>query len=65
VIRKFLTLDGDVLEETDWALKPTDKCFYCDMNFMQIFTDFDEICYESQDGEHDWITLVDPSENRR
>lgn len=64
MIRKFLTLDGDVLEESEWEPSPTDACFYCDLTFHSIYTDFDEICWESQDGSHDWITLVKPTDTR-
>ena len=61
VVRKFITRNGEVLEETDWKLRPTDKCFYCD-EFLQ---GNDAWCNDSQDNNHDWITLVSPSEFRR
>lgn len=55
MMRRFITLDGEVLAETDWALKPTDSCFYCGDTLINA----DTICYNSQDFYHDWITLVD------
>lgn len=64
MIRKFLTLDGDVLEESEWSPSPEDKCFYCETVFTSITTFFESICWDSLDGRHDWITLVNPS-NRR
>lgn len=64
MIRKFLSLDGEVLEESEWELKPTDKCFYCQVPLVTIFSAFDEICWESQGGTHDWITVVKPTEVR-
>lgn len=64
-MRKFLTFDGDVLEETEWALKPTDRCFYCGTHFVGIGMFVDgNVCYESLDGNHDWITLVNPQTRR-
>ena len=62
-MRKFLTLDGDVLEHSEWAPKPKDRCFYCDISLIAIKENL-EPCWESLDGNHDWITLVNPA-NRR
>lgn len=62
-MRKFLTLDGDVLEESDWGINPIDKCFYCDLPLT--YTETFRSCGGSLDGGHDWITLVNPSEFRR
>ncbi len=62
MIRKFITPDGDVLEEADWSIRVTDSCFYCDQP-LRLSTGV--ICHASQDGNHDWITLVNPSEFRR
>lgn len=61
-MRKFLTFDGDVLEETEWKLKTTDMCFYCDMPL--IFNSPVSYCPKSMDNNHDWITLVNPSSRR-
>lgn len=56
MIRKFLTLDGEVLEESEYHLKPTDTCFYCGDTLITA----DTICPDSQDFHHDWITLCNP-----
>lgn len=56
-MRKFLTFDGEVLEETEWALRPVDKCFYCGEFIATAHVN----CVDSFDGRHDWITLVNPS----
>lgn len=61
-MRKFLTFDGDVLEETEWTLKMTDMCFYCDMPL--VFNSPVSYCPKSMDNNHDWITLVNPSSRR-
>lgn len=63
-MRKFLTLDGEVLDELEWAPKPIDRCFYCDLPLGDIWSP-EDICWNSQDMRHDWITLVNPSEFRR
>ena len=64
VLRKFLTLEGEVLEEAEWAPKPIDKCFYCDIPLTTIDSEY-EPCWDSQNLCHDWITLVNPTEFRR
>lgn len=56
-MRKFLTFDGEILEETEWQLRPTDNCFYCDATLVKA----QDNCAESLDGNHDFITLVNPS----
>lgn len=56
MLRKFVSYDGEVLEETMWNLSPTHTCFYCGDSLIQA----DSICYDSQDFNHDFITLVDP-----
>jgi hypothetical protein len=60
-MRKFLTLDGEVLDEMDWNVSPKDNCFYCG-DKLDGTPSLE--CWESLDGNHDWITLVNPS-NRR
>lgn len=59
MIRKFVTLDGEVLEETEWQLRPIDICFHCD---LPLINSVDARCTGSQDEEHDFITLCHPSE---
>lgn len=59
-MRKFLTFEGEVLEETEWRLKPTDRCFYCSEILFKAHAN----CVDSIDGRHDWITLVNPSTRR-
>lgn len=59
MIRKFVTLDGDVLEETEWVLNMTDVCFYCDMPL--VYNSPVVYCPKSMDNNHDWITLVNPN----
>lgn len=56
MVRTFLTLDGDILEKTEWHIKPTDRCFYCNM-ILLVRTSY---CLESLDGNHEWVTLTNP-----
>lgn len=56
MVRKWLTLDGDVMEESEWALKPIDRCFYCDVPLATG----PAYCSASLDHEHDWISICDP-----
>lgn len=60
MIRKFVTLDGELLEETEWHLRPVDICFYCDLPLINSADS--PKCYGSQGEEHDFITLCNPSE---
>ncbi len=61
-MRKFLTLDGEVIEETDWYVKPMDKCFYCSVPLIETLR-LNNTCASSLDGSHDWVTLVNPVRN--
>lgn len=61
MLRKFVTLDGEVLEESEYVLKPIDTCFYCGRALMMAF----HYCAESQTNQHEWITLCDTTSIRR
>ncbi len=56
MVRKFVTLDGEVLAEEEWTLNenPNFRCFWCDDHLLgsEEYT-----CYASFDGTHDWVTL--------
>jgi hypothetical protein len=60
MVRKWLTLDGEVLEESDWSVKPIDRCFYCNDPLIAV----DSYCSASLDHAHDWISLVSPAHRR-
>lgn len=55
MLRKFLSLDGEVMAEEEWYVRPTDRCFYCDQHLMHIQGVPCPVGFESQ---HDFITLV-------
>ena len=55
MLRKFLTLDGEITAEEEWHVKPTDKCFYCDWPLMAADT---HPCLFM--GPHEFITLIHP-----
>lgn len=57
MLRKYVTLDGDVIAETEWAMTSATRCFYCETPLIHNqYTD----CKSpgNQDTRHDWITLV-------
>lgn len=56
MVRKFITLDGEVLAEEEWTLNknPKFRCFWCDDHLMEAK---DYPCYDSFDGSHDWVTI--------
>jgi hypothetical protein len=55
MLRKFLTLDGEVTAEEEWTVKPTDRCFYCDhpLTLAQGVP-----CPVGFNALHDFITLI-------
>lgn len=54
MVRKFVTMDGEILSEEEWRMKPIDRCFFCDT--LLLFAGHD--CEASLDGQHDWVSLV-------
>lgn len=57
MVRKWLTLDGEILEESEWALTPIHTCFYCDSPLIYVQN---IPCPSGPLSQHDFITLVDP-----
>jgi len=55
MVRRFVTLDGEIEAEEEWRLRPTDRCFYCDQYLMLAKG---TPCPEGLNKEHDFITLV-------
>lgn len=53
MVRRFVTLDGEVLAEEEWAPNPTNRCFWCDQHL--IFTDGP--CLGSFDKAHEFVTI--------
>lgn len=56
MVRKWLTLDGEILEESEWDPTPLHKCFYCNAPLTYVRNTY---CPSGYLGEHDFITLVD------
>jgi hypothetical protein len=54
MVRKFLSLDGEIVAEEEWKPKPTDRCFYCDWPLLAVDT---HPC-NMFGGVHEFITLV-------
>lgn len=57
MVRKFISLDGAVLQEEEWNLSPIHTCFYCDQSLIMCH---ESICPSSQFGQHEFITLCRP-----
>lgn len=55
MVRRFVTFDGEVKAEEEWALKPTDKCFFCDEYLIHSKS---EPCSGWFGAVHDYVTLV-------
>lgn len=57
MLRKFVDLNGNVLEETEWELTPHHLCFWCAEPLILVQnTD----CPIGLDSRHDLVTLVSP-----
>lgn len=57
MVRKFLTLDGEVKAEEEWDLNPTHTCFYCGDYLIMTHQ---QPCPVGFLGQHDFVTLIDP-----
>lgn len=55
MVRKWVTLDGEVLAEEEWNPTPMHNCFWCG---DRLITSLTEPCYYSFDGNHDWVTIA-------
>jgi len=56
MVRRFVTLDGEVLAEENWDITQNPKylCFWCDDHLLGSEN---YPCYNSFDGSHDWVTI--------
>ncbi len=55
MVRRFVTLDGEILAEEEWNLSPIHHCFWCE---DRLITSLTEPCYFSFDGQHEWVTIA-------
>lgn len=58
MVRRWVTLDGEIRHEGEWDLKPIDRCFFCDKYLILAQT---HVCETSFDGRHEWVSLIDPT----
>lgn len=55
MMRRFVTLDGEVEAEEEWDLNPTVRCFYCNQHLVHVqYTP----CPIGFSGQHDYVTLI-------
>lgn len=56
VLRKFVTLDGEVVQEIEWKPMPTvHRCFNCD---KPLYDNQHTPCPASQIAEHEFVEIV-------
>jgi hypothetical protein len=55
VRRRFVTMEGEILDEVEWRVTPLHRCFYCN---VPLLYDASGLCPSSFDGRHDLVTLV-------
>lgn len=57
MLRKFVTLDGEITEEVEWMLSPKDRCFYCGAVLAHVDN---PTCSGIFGGPHEYVTLINP-----
>lgn len=61
MIRTWLSLEGEVLEEEEWKISPMHSCFYCGSPLVYVKN---EPCPSGFLNEHAFITLCDRRHDR-
>jgi hypothetical protein len=56
MVRRFVTLDGEITAEEEWDLNPTNTCFYCNQYLIGLH----QPCPIGFLGQHEFVTLIDP-----
>lgn len=54
VLRRFINLDGDIMADEEWRLKPIDCCFWCDKPLILVKG---TPCTNSLGATHEFITV--------
>lgn len=57
MVRRFVSLDGEVLAEEEWEMNYNTQCFYCGNYLMAILN---QPCPDGFIGMHEYVTVVDP-----
>jgi len=58
MLRKFVSLDGELLDETEVSMPtPVHRCFYCEQ-YAALWKTL-PYCPSSQDHRHELVTLCD------
>ena len=55
MLRRFVTLDGEIQAEEEWNVNPTHRCFYCDQHLIYVQS---EPCPVGFEQMHDFVTLI-------
>jgi hypothetical protein len=54
VLRRFINLDGDIMADEEWRVKPIDCCFWCDKPLILVKG---TPCPYSLGTTHEFITV--------
>jgi hypothetical protein len=57
MVRKFITPDGEILEESEWDPTPIHTCFYCDAPLIYVQN---TPCPSGLLNLHDFVSIVEP-----
>jgi hypothetical protein len=56
MVRKFVTLDGEILGEEEWKLSPLHSCFFCGSPLIYVRN---EPCPNGFLSEHEFVQICD------
>ena len=54
MLRRFISLEGEIMADEEWLIKPIDRCFWCDVPLI-LFKGTP--CPHSLGATHEFITV--------
>jgi hypothetical protein len=57
MLRRFITLEGEIMADEDWRLRPTDCCFWCDEPLILVKG---MECAHPFGASHEFVTVCNP-----
>lgn len=57
MLRRFITVEGEIMADEEWHLRPVDRCFWCDGYLILVKG---TSCPDSQGAIHEFVTVCNP-----
>lgn len=54
MLRRFITLDGDIMADEEWRLRPVDACFWCGKPLILVK---ETPCSHALGATHEFVTV--------